>query len=122
MVRIIKKRITASSLIEVLVALLIIMIVFAIASKIYLNSFIQVPSYTKIAVNQQLDDLMLKAKAGTISTADSISIDSITYHFRLTATAYTDSLNNLEITAKQQQKIIGKLNGLVPKTSITYEN
>lgn len=122
MVRIIKQRITASSLIEVLVALLIIMIVFAIASKIYLNTFIQVPSYTKIAVNQQLNDLMMKAKAGTISTADSITVDSITYLFRLTATDYTDSLNNLEITAKQQQKIVGKLYGLVPKTGIAYEN
>ncbi|MBB2144009.1 hypothetical protein GM921_00800 [Pedobacter sp. LMG 31464] len=115
------KKLSASTLVEVLVAMLIIMIVFAIASKIYLNSFMQIPSYTKLMVNQQLEHQLQQIQAGEIAIIDEVTIDEIVYHYEISE-SQIDGLKLIEITATQEQQIISKIKGLIAIPHIDEQN
>ena len=106
------KKLNASTLVEVLVAMLIIMVVFAIASKIYLNSFLQAPSYTKLMVSQQLKHQLQQLQNGEINPEEEVSVDGIIYHTQISKTKI-EGIDLVEIRATQEKMLIAKIKGLV---------
>ena len=112
------KKISASTLVEVLVAMLIIMIVFAIASKIYLNSFLQVPSYTKLRVEQELENQLQQIQTGEMIPMEDVIIDGVIYQSLISDSQF-EGLKVIEIKALQEEKVVSKIKGLavIPHTN-----
>ncbi len=108
MVKLIIKKLAGATLIEVMIAMVIILVVFVIAMKVFVNVLNTGVSYRNIQVQNQLHVLSKKVEELGRIENDFLQIDSVAYEFREERLGM-QNLSQLEIKAKQQGKLIGSL-------------
>ena len=109
MVKLINKKIKGSTIIEVLVAMVIIMVVFAIAIRIYANVTTSGVAYRKIQAQQELLILAKQIQNRGFVDEERLQKDSIDYVFK-TDTSILKGYGKLAIQAYQQHKLLAKVN------------
>lgn len=111
MAQLIDRKVQASSLIEVLIAMVIILVVFAIAMRIFGNVMQTGVSFRSISINSQLDVFEKEISMKGYLENEAIEIDSITYHFEMSEVG--SSIKQLKITAMQRGLVLGSRKSLV---------
>lgn len=96
-------------MIEVLVAMVIIMVVFAVAIRIFLNVMDSSISFKKIQVQQELAILAKQIQINGFIDQEIFQKDSINYVFKSDTTALTNYYK-LTIQAYQQDRLLAKTN------------
>jgi hypothetical protein len=107
MAKLIRKKVPASTLIEVLIAMVIIMVVFVISIKVFNNVLYSGVSLKKLQVQNQLNVLSKEVKRQGYVPEQAMVIDSVTYEYLVEDTAI--GLSQLEIKATAQGKTIGEV-------------
>lgn len=108
MVKLIKKKINGSTVIEVIIAMIIIMVVFTIAMKVFANVLNTSVSYTNIRVLNQLDAISKKVEELGYIDYNLVKIDSVDYEL-IGKNSNLKSILILEIRARQNGKLVGTL-------------
>ena len=111
MVRLIAKKVAASSLIEVLIAMVIILIVFTIAIKIFNNVLGSGVSFRDVKVQNQLGLLAKQVEDIGYTETKVLQIEDIDYEFRVKMSGI-NGVAELEIRAAQGGKFIGSIRTL----------
>jgi Tfp pilus assembly protein PilV len=115
MAGLIQKKVNASTLIEVLVSMVIIMGVFAVAMGIYIKIMSSGFSLTHKQVQQQMQNIMQQSRENKDFSEGSVKLEDIEYHKKVrTFQSYTD-LYLIEVEALQNGKILGTLKQVVRK-------
>ncbi|RQO80235.1 hypothetical protein DBR40_01050 [Pedobacter sp. KBW01] len=110
------KRLSGSTLIEVLIAMVIIMVVFSIAMGLFSNVLRSGVSMRKVRVNQQLELLRQQAiKNGKIESGHQL-IDSIDYECS-TLKQVNGGMDILEIKATDNGAQAGSIRFLLKKSN-----
>ncbi len=104
-----KKSVEGSTLIEVLIALVIIVVVFAMSLTIFNNVMYSGRSLSKIQVQQQLDVLAKQVQQNGEIEQETLLIDSILYSFKTMQSDVGTELNHLEINASRNGQELGKI-------------
>ncbi|RYE25511.1 MAG: hypothetical protein EOP51_03835 [Sphingobacteriales bacterium] len=107
MAKIVQRKLDASSLIEVLVAMVIIMVVFTIAMSVFSNLMYTGVSITKIKVQYQLQLLTNKVKIDGYVKSEHEIIDSIDYFMDID-TSSIPGFSKLSIKASQHNRTLGQ--------------
>lgn len=103
------KKVVAATVIEVLVAMVIIMTVFTIAMRIFANVISSGVSFKKIQAQQQLQLLAKETQEqGFIGNASFLK-ESITYQYESDTSALV-GYDKLRIKAYQGDKLLGSIN------------
>lgn len=119
MVGIINKRIPASTLLEVLIAMVIIMTIFAIALKVFNNVLASSVSLKKVRIHNQLN--LLKEEARLFGAKEEvIEVDSILYTYQIDQSG-VEGLRQLEIKATENGKSFGSIKCLIKRKG-SYED
>jgi type II secretory pathway pseudopilin PulG len=108
MAKLIHKKLPSASLIEVIIAMIIIMIVFAIAMRVFTNVMNTGVSFTKIQVQNQLNLLSKKVQQEGYLADEHLQIDSVDYFFEADSSS-TPGLAKLSIKASQQKRVLGEI-------------
>lgn len=119
MAKLINKKLEGSTLIEVLIAMVIIMIVFAIALKVFGNVMSTGVSFKKIQAQNQLHQLSEQVKRNGYIEESAIKIDSVNYQL-LAAPSEIAGISKLEIKASQNGANLGSIKCLF-KEKIKHE-
>lgn len=106
MAKLTHKKIAGSTVIEVLIAMVIIMLVFSIAMRLFGNVMHSGVSFKKVQVQQQLYVLAKEIQQVGFISNEVLSIDSVDYHFATDTTAI-DGLAKLSIKAYQKGNLLG---------------
>ncbi len=107
------KKLAGSTLIEVLIAMVIIMVVFSIAMGLFTNVLSGGVSYPKVRAINQMELLKNEVIQNKNVEQDHVIIDSVDYTF----TSKNSGLSGiaiLEIKAAQRGKLLGSLRCLYP--------
>lgn len=96
-------------MIEVLVAMVIIMVVFAVAIRIFLNVMDSSISFKKIQAQQELAILAKQTQFKGFIEQETVQKDSINYVFKSDTTALME-YHQLTIQAYQQERLLAKTN------------
>ena len=107
MVRLIRKKLKGSTLIEVLIAMVIITVVFTIAMQVFFNVMNSGVSLRKIAVQNQMRAFSQEIKEKGFVLGETRMVDSVRYELKTLAMP-SPSLMQLAIVATQQGKNIGE--------------
>lgn len=119
--KLIKKKLEGSTLIEVLIAMVIIMVVFSIAMGLFSNVLSGGVSMRKVQINQQMESLRLQvAERGEIEE-EHVLIDGIDYQLSTTKQANSD-MNLLEIKASDHGVPAGNIRMLLKMKDENKEN
>lgn len=108
MAKLVNKKIQASTLIEVLIAMVIIMVVFAIAMKLFSNVMSSGISYSKVQVQNQLKILSEEVRQKGYVPQTNLKVDSIDYQFE-TKPSEVAGIAQLEIKASQHTRELGSI-------------
>ncbi len=108
MAKLMNKKLAGSSLIEVLIAMVIIMVVFAIAMRVFVNVMNTGISFKKIQVQNQLNLLSKKVQFEGYFTESHVLIDSVDYFIKADSSA-TPGFAKLSIKASQQNQLLGEM-------------
>lgn len=106
MVKLINKKIPASTLIEVLIAMVIIVAIFGIALKVFGNLMNSGVSFTKVQVQNQLHILSREVQKNGVINDPELQIDSVNYQLTANETDI-QNISKLEIKASRNGKPIG---------------
>ncbi|SES20198.1 PulJ/GspJ family protein [Pedobacter rhizosphaerae] len=116
-----KKKIPASTVIEVLIAMVIILVVFAIAMGLFSNVLSSGVSYRKVQAQNQLQVLSQEVINKGYVENTAVVVDSIDYQLS-TETTENPSLSSLKIKASQHGKLLGEVKCLFKTKEGTNEN
>lgn len=108
-------------MIEVLVAMVIIMVIFAIAMRIFGNVMNSGVSFRKLQVQQQLDLLAKETQQVGYITDWDAKIDSVDYHFK-TDTTSVPGYAKLFIQAQQQGRLLGEVKCYFKEKETPFED
>lgn len=117
MAQLINKKVQASSLIEVLIAMVIILIVFAIAMRIFGNVMQTGVSFRTISVDSQLDVFEKEIEERGYLEKEVVDLDSISYHFEMKQEG-SSSIKQIKITAMQHGRVLGNRKLLITSKSL----
>lgn len=106
MAGLIEKKIPAATLIETLISMVIIMVVFSIAIRVFGNVMQSGVSYQKIQVQNQLNLLCKKVQEEGYVSETHVQLDSVDYDFTIDTSALP-ALSKLSIKASQRGKVLG---------------
>ncbi len=121
MAKLMLKRVAATTIIEVLVAMVIIMTVFTIAMRIFINIMSSSVSFKKIQAQQQLQLLAKETQEqGFIANASFLK-DSINYQYERDTSALV-GYAKLKIKAYQGGKLLGTINYYYQTKEINVED
>jgi len=104
----VKVKVQASTLIEVLIAMVIIMIVFTLGIRIFTNVLYSSPASKKIQVQQQLDVFAKDVQQNGPPEQPQVMIDSVRYKFKIDSNS-ANGLKHLEITASAYEQHLGSV-------------
>ena len=104
----VKVKVQASTLIEVLIAMVIIMIVFTIGIRIFTNVLYSSPASKKILVQQQLDVFSKDVQRNGLAEWPEMMIDSVRYQFKIDSNS-VNGLKHLEIIASEYGQHLGSI-------------
>lgn len=108
MVKLKNVKVAGSTLIEMLIAMVIIMVVFSIAMALFGNVLQSGVSQKKIQARNQLNLLKNEITKNGYSTVEQMTIDSVDYTIS-TVDIENTGLSKLEISAKQGQVSLGEI-------------
>ena len=117
----IKKKLPGSTLIETLIAMVIIMVVFAIAMRVFNNLMSSGVSLKKIQVQNQLNLFSKKVQTDGYVTTAHLQLEGIDYDFLTDTSAFT-GLSKLTIKANQEGKPLGSVKCLFKVKENDFEN
>lgn len=121
MVRLIGKKIQSATLIEVLIALVIIMIVFTITITLFRNVIQTGISLKKIQVRNQLELLCNQVQHEGFINAENIRIDSVDYTF-FSDTIYLSNISKVSIKATRNGQLLGNITALYKMKRVNDED
>ena len=104
----VKMKVQASTLIEVLIAMVIIMIVFTLGIRIFNNVLYSSPASKKIQVQQQLDVFSKAVQQKGGPEKPEIVVDSVLYKFTVDSSS-ASGLKHMEIVASQHDQQLGHI-------------
>ncbi|KIO77971.1 hypothetical protein TH53_05915 [Pedobacter lusitanus] len=104
----VKMKVQASTLIEVLIAMVIIMIVFTLGIRIFNNVMYSSPASKKIQVQQQLDIFSKEIQLRGYPEKPEIILDSVLYKFTIDDNN-VNGLKHVEITASEHEHHLGHI-------------
>lgn len=104
-------KIKASTLIEVLIAMVIIMIVFTLGIRIFNNVLYSSPASKKIQVRQQLDVFSKAIRQRGYPAELELVVDSVLYKFAVDSNN-VNGLKHVEITASYHDQHLGQIDVL----------
>lgn len=104
MVRLIRKRLEGSTLMEVLIAMVIIVVVFTIAMQVFSNVMRTSVSSTKIKVENQMRAIAEEIKVKGHGEDETRILDSVRYELKIVPT--NEGLSQLEMSATQGERKI----------------
>lgn len=115
MAKLIDRLLPAGTLIEVLISMIIIMVVFALASSIYLQAYKQIPPVEKIAAQLKSRTILNQLKLGkplppNLQDSTEQSIEFLAY-------PGSDSLQLVQVSILKNGETIGSSRGIVIKRS-----
>lgn len=101
------RRVKASTILEVIVSMIIIVIVFGIAMMIYTNVLRVSLSVKKLRAQALLQETMIKAEQATGNTNQSLTIDDFRIEQEVTQYNNQSNLTTIHLTAydQNQQKV-----------------
>lgn len=102
----------ASTLLEVIIAMIIIVVVFTIAMKVFINVAQSGISTTKIKVESRIREIVLGIKARGVVDQESFSEEGIFYSIKVNTTN-NNKLSVVEVSALQYDKKIASFRGLI---------
>jgi Tfp pilus assembly protein PilV len=111
MAKLIYKKVQSSTLIEVLIAMVIIVVVFVISMRIFTNVMASSVSVKSVKVEQELHNLYTKVQTEGVVPQTNLIIDGTIYSFTISPTSRTEVFN-LQITAFYKDKLIGQVSCL----------
>lgn len=114
-------KLEASTLIEVLIAMVIIMVIFAIAIALFNNVLSGGVSLKKLSVQNELNVLAKEVETKGYVEKETLSIDGIIYKFSRQETAHP-GLCRLEIKAFREAELLGSLKILYREKENDEEN
>lgn len=120
MAKLINKKLEASTLIEVLIAMVIIMVVFGIAIQVFSNILHTGVSYKKLQVQNQLQLLSEQVKQKGYLAEETVKIDSVNYQLS-TEPSEVAGIAKLEIKANLNGTNLGGIKCLY-KEQIKHED
>ncbi len=120
MAKLIHKKLKASTLIEVLIAMVIIMVVFAIAMQVFGNVLRTGVSYKKLQAQSQMQLLSEEVKKNGYLEEAEVTIDSINYQLSI-APSEVAGVAKLEIKAKLNGTGLGNVKCLF-KEQVKHED
>ncbi len=107
------KKLAGSTLIEVLIAMVIIMVVFSIAMGLFSNVLRGGVSYRKIQAMNQMELLKNEVLQNKRFERDHVMIDSVDYEFTSKSSAVS-GIAILEIKARDRGKLLGNIRCFYP--------
>jgi type II secretory pathway pseudopilin PulG len=116
-----RKKLAGSTLIEVLIAMVIIMVVFSIAMGLFSNVLSGGVSIRKVQINQQLESLRLQVIESRRIEQEHLVIDSINYELIKTEQASSET-DLLEIKANDHGAPAGNIRFLLKKNNENKED
>ncbi|WP_410221209.1 PilW family protein [Pedobacter sp.] len=102
----IHKKLKGSTLIEVLIAMVIIVVIFTVAMQVFSNVLNSGISFKKLQVQNQMEQLAYEIKQQGYLKQNELLLDSINYQFKFTDTE-TPGISYLEIKAAIRNKNVG---------------
>jgi competence protein ComGF len=115
------KQLEASTLIEVLIAMVIIMVVFSMAMGLFSNVLSSGVSMRKVQIGQQLETLRLQViKSGSVEQ-ESLQLDSVDYKISVVKQA-ASAMQMVEIKANDHGVPAGHIRFLLKMKDESKEN
>lgn len=111
------KRLPAATLIEVLIAMVIIMVVFTLSIKVFNNVMASGGSYKKLDVHCQLSRLAQQAQQKGSVANEMLAIDSVQYLYTIHSGPLPE-VSVLEIKAIENGKQLGTVKCLLKNNKI----
>ncbi|MCX2495296.1 type II secretion system protein [Pedobacter sp. PF22-3] len=115
------KQLEASTLIEVLIAMVIIMVVFSMAMGLFSNVLSSGISMRKVQIGQQLETLRLQVIESRSIEQESVWIDSVDYKINVVKQA-TSAMQMVEIKANDHGAPVGYIRFLLKMKDESKEN
>jgi len=115
------KQLEASTLIEILIAMVIIMVVFAMAMGLFSNVLSSGVSIRKVQIGQQLETLRLQVMESGSIDQESVRIDSVDYKINVVKQA-TSAMQMVEIKAADHGAPAGHIRFLLKIKDESKEN
>ncbi len=112
------RKVGASTLPEVLIAMIIIMSVFTIAITIYSRITVSGVSVTNTQVQGIMTQMIFTAVETNNWKEENVTLDSIYYQKTLSPYKDFKDLFIFQVTAKQEQKIIGSMRQILKRESV----
>lgn len=112
MVKLIRKKLKGSTLIEVLIAMVIIVVIFTIAMQVFSNVMQTGVSFRNIKVQNQMMAIAQEVRETGVVPQETLVIDSIAYELKIGAKGAA-GLPQLEISATQAGQKLGELKCLI---------
>ncbi|MFC1226722.1 hypothetical protein ACFE6N_23160 [Pedobacter sp. BG31] len=115
------KQLEASTLIEVLIAMVIIMVVFSMAMGLFSNVLSSGVSMRKVQIGQQLETLRLQViKSGSVEQ-ENLQLDSVDYKINVVKQA-SSAMHIVEIKAAEHGTPAGHIRFLLKMKDENKEN
>lgn len=112
MATLIKRKVRSSTLIEVLIAMVIIMVIFSAAMVVFGNIAQSTPNIKKFQAQRQMERLIDGVARDGYLQEKQLKIDSIEYRFVL-HTQQSGPLSTIEVKAYQSGRYLGELRQLI---------
>jgi len=112
MVKLIHKKLRGSTLIEVLIAMVIIVVIFTIAMQVFSNVMQTGVSFRNIKVQNQMMAIAQEVRETGVVPQETLVVDSISYELKIAAEG-PSGLPELEILATQAGQKLGEFKCLI---------
>ena len=109
-------RVKSSTILEVLISMIFIIVVFGIAMMIYTNVMRQSLSVQQMHAQAILQDFLAKAENQSYNTSDSFMVDSLRIEQGISAAEADSSLISIHLAAyDKNEKMLAELNKMIIK-------
>lgn len=112
MAKIVNQKIEASTLVEVLIAMVVIMVVFAVATGVFSNVLNSGISLKKLQAQAQMEVLIKTSREEGMTVDKTINIDSVDYQL-VSRQSEIQGMALLEIKASERGRPLGNMKCLI---------
>ncbi len=107
-------RLTASTLVEVLVAMVVVMIIFSLAMGIVLKVTTSAPSLFRQQANLNIQQILIDSEVSDQPEKEEIMIDSILYIKTVMPYGHYHDLQQIQVTAQKDGTTLARLIRIIP--------
>ena len=112
MAQVINRKVEASTLVEVLIAMVVILVVFAVALGVFKNVLSSGISLRKLQAQAQMEVLVKTSRENGLLALKTITIDSINYDLE-TKSSEMQGMLMLEVRASERGRPLGNIRCLI---------